>query len=386
MRTLIYIFLYTAVIWSCKQEVSVTEPAAVENAVSDGTIHLSSNQLTTAGIATGVPEQKPAQASMAVTGEMHLHNEYRGVVSALADGTVSWLNTGINKPVTKGEVIARYKSPALMDLQQQYFELKERIPFLESEWQRYQTLAAGDATANKNLLKAQAEFKEAQARWKSIQSKLQLFHIRPSELAKGTPVTEFPLIAPVSGIITKTLITQGAYLMAGAAVCEIASFGDLHADLFLFEKDLSKVRVGQKVKFQTVGDTTQWTAQIFSIDKIMDQDKKALRAHAHILTGNSGARFSDGAFLNARIALDQASVTAWWLPVSAVVQESDHALVFVKVEGKAGQFKPLKVSATPVGNTHFLVQPLDAVDLQQEVVLKGAYYLAAQAAGVSAEE
>lgn len=386
MRIHIYFILATVLFWGCKQENKVPEQVSNTPAVNDGMVHLTKDQLKTAGITTGIPALKPAQATLPVTGALHLHNEYLGVVSALAEGTVSWLNTGINKPVQKGEIIARYKSPALMDLQQQYFELKEKIPFLESEWQRYQSLAAGDATANKNLQRAQSEYREAQARWKSIQSKLMLYHIRPSELAKGIPITEFPLLAPVSGIITHTLTTQGAYLQAGAAVCEIASFGDLHADLFIFEKDLSKVQTGQRVQIQLVGDTSKFLAEIFSIDKMMDPDKKAVRAHARILAKNSGTRFSEGAYLNASIFLNQTKMDAWWLPVAAVVQESDHALVFMEAVDQPGSFRAIKVTATPSGNTHFLVQPLEEVDLKNKVVLQGAYYLAAQAAGVSAEE
>jgi cobalt-zinc-cadmium efflux system membrane fusion protein len=71
-----------------------------------------------------------------------------------------------------------------------------------------------------------------------------------------------------------------------------------------------------------------------------------------------------------------------------VVREGEDDFIFIleKEDGKGSFFKKIKVQKGGVTDGYVAVSPMEALPEGAKIVLKGAYYVSAQGAGVAVEE
>ena len=385
----IVLALLIAALSSCGQESTTTstpENNPEKQVESPDHISLTTAQVKTAGIEWGAMESKTGNAGLKVTGELRVHNEYIATVSAWADGTVAELRTGINKPVAKGAVVAVLRQPMLLDWQQDYLETRDRLQYLNAEFNRYKNLKEDNATASKNYEKAASELQEAQTRSSLLAAKLKMYHIDAASLQADKVSGTFELRAPVSGIITRTFITNGSAVQAGTPICEIVDMNQIHADLFVFEKDLNKVKVGQSVRLRSLSSSDNNVyATIFSIDPGVDPERKAIRVHARFRDKPLGT-LVNGAYTEGLISLSNGAASTA-LPADAVVREGDNHFIFILEKQLDNQlnFRKVRVAVSPAQDGYLLVEPSELLPADAKVVKKGAYYVSAQGAEIEVE-
>lgn len=201
-----------------KPQMPVAEPEKSPEKGQHALIELSQGQIKTAAISWGAATEKTVADRLAVNGELRVHNENVATVSAFSDGILTELKTELNKPVRKGDVIAVFRKPDLVDMQQDFLENRDRMRFLQAEFERYSSLKDENATALKNYQKADADYREAQTRDQVLAAKLRMYRINPDKLSAGNLRSELVLTAPVSGVITRTFVNVGSALQMGTPV------------------------------------------------------------------------------------------------------------------------------------------------------------------------
>lgn len=342
-------------------------------------IHLSADQIKRAGIEWGAAGIRNINASLPLTGELRIHPEHRATVSAPADGFITDIRFGLNQSVRKGDVLAVLRKPDLLDMQQQFLENRERLAFLQTERDRYAALKKDNATAGKNLQKAEAELRTATTTDQLLAAKLRLYNIDPDQLTPAIVRAELQIFSPLNGMVTMVHLSAGSAVQAGTPICEVVDFSAIHADLFVFEKDILKIKNGQKAEISfpgAPGKTLQ--ATVFSIDRVLDPSKNALRIHTR-LDNTGGLTLTDGVYLDARLALD-APAPLPVVPDDAVVREGlmEYILVFEYEKDGGAVFKalPVKNIGTSEGFTAF--EPETALPAEAKVVLRGAYFVWSQ--------
>lgn len=366
------------------------EAMAPETEQGSGEMHefivLTDAQYARSDIETGTFGRRTMEEYLPATAEIYLGTEHTGAVSTITEGIITELRVGINSPVRKGDVVAVLHKPGLLDLQQDFLGLKDRMGFLKAEYERYKSLSAENATATKNFQKAEVDLREAQTALALTGAKLRQYQIDPEKLSPTQLQTQVQLRAPVSGRVTRIHTGLGAALGNGAAVCEIADFSKVQAVIYIFEKDILRIRPGSKVLLYFASDPRRtFPATIVSLDGAIDKARKSLRAYAKFDQPVSG--LPAGAYMEAKIA-PVAGIETSVLPVEAVVQENDGKFIFI-LEGKTGEnFKFHKV-AVQIGasDSGFIaVSPLEPLAPDAKIVVKGAYYVSAQGSGIEVEE
>jgi len=339
-------------------------------------IQLSTEQIKRANIAWGAVEMRNVSTRIPLTGELRIHPEHRATVSTIAGGFVAAMHVSLNKTVRKGELIATLHVPELLDIQQQFLETRDRLQFLQSEFERYRALKNDDATASKNFQKADAELRAAHTTTQVLSTKLRIYGIESEQLTPGNVRSELRVVAPMNGVVTAVHSSAGTAVQVGTPLCEVADFANLHADLFVFEKDILKIKNGQRaeISFPGLPDKTLG-ATVFSIDRVLDPMKNALRVHAR-LDNSAGLTLTDGAYLDAKLALD-APVKLHSLPSAAIVREGleEFILVFEQETDGVATFRPVMVKtiSTEHGFTSF--EPEQPLPADTKVVLRGAYFV-----------
>ncbi len=381
--------LLAAACGSSEKTESASAAAApkTEAAADEKMIFIPAEKLASAGIETSLFLEKNIPTTLAVSGEIALHPEHIAQISSISDGILVELRVGLNQKVQRGQIVAVIRKPDLLDLQQQFLETRDRLDFLRSERERLEILKNADATAAKNFQKADADLRAAETSRQVFAAKLRQFQIDPERLGADNLRTEITVAAPVSGVVTAISTSAGAALQAGSPICSVANLSELHGDFWIFEKDLSKVKTGQKLAFLPQNDSkTTVEATIFSIDPTMEPTKKAVRAHARFALGGQ-QNWTVGLFLEGKIAVG-AGEKSRALPNSAFVREGEGEFIFWQKEARDGGqfFEKIAVRTLGSAGDFVAVEPEKALPADAKIVVRGAYYVSAEGSGVELEE
>lgn len=392
MKNIFFFPLFSLVLWACghnqHRHGDTDEHSHAGSKMVDGLIVLSPSQMKLAAPEYTNFVKRAISEELQVNAELVVHQEHTAELTAFSDGILASLNTSLNASVRKGQVLATVRKPDLLDLQQQYLENRDRLVFLQAEYQRYKLLKDADATALKNFQKAESELQAAQTTAQVFAAKLRQYQIDPEKLTPANLSTHLSLTAPLGGIVTAIYTNAGAAVQPGTSVCEVTDLSQLHADLWIFEKDILKIKNGQRVFLTFPAEPSKaYSATIYSIDKVLHPEKRAVRAHAR-LEGSPGeqANFVKGAFLEARI-VTSSDDEATALPEAALVQEGGEDFIFtLEKENTAGSFfRKIKVQRGSIEEGFVAVRPMESLPEDAKIVLKGVYYVSAQGAEIEAD-
>jgi len=117
------------------------------------------------------------------------------------------------------------------------------------EFDRQKELQQGNAGALKNLQSADAELKTLKARKASLQKQLELIGINTASLTSENIQSIVNITSPINGTISNVMVNIGSYVDANNPIAEIVDNSQLHLDLYVYEKDLQKLKVGQTIHF-----------------------------------------------------------------------------------------------------------------------------------------
>ena len=158
---------------------------------------------------------------------------------------------------------------------------------------------------------------------------------------------------------------------------EIVDKEHLHLELKVFEKDVAKIKKGQKIFFQVANMGAQeYPAEIYLIGQVFEGESKSINVHAHLEEAQQ-QNLIPGMFVTARILTDESMVNS--LPEEAVTTAGDLHYIFVAAGKQAQNFRFKRIQV----NTRGTEEGFTEIDLLQplpegtQVVKKGTYYLAA---------
>ncbi|MBK7652173.1 MAG: efflux RND transporter periplasmic adaptor subunit [Flammeovirgaceae bacterium] len=116
------------------------------------------------------------------------------------------------------------------------------MEFLETEYQRQQELAKENVNAQKTLQQSKSDFLSISAKVNGLKKKLEMINIPFASLEKGDIHSTINIYAPISGYVTKILVSIGAYVNPSDQMFEIVDTKHLHAELEVFEQDVPKLK------------------------------------------------------------------------------------------------------------------------------------------------
>ena len=168
----------------------------------------------------------------------------------------------------------------------------------------------------------------------------------------------------------------GQYVDPQTNLIEVVDTHHVHVDLMVFEKDVHKIKVGQKVRFniQSVPGS-ELTAAIYSISKTFEDNPKALHVHAEI--ENKEGNLIPGMYVEAKIETDSNLTLA--VPESAISNDAGKSFIFtVEEEGAAWSLKPIEVITGAKDDNWVAITFLNPVEKNMKIAYNNAYYIMAQ--------
>lgn len=239
----------------------------------------------------------------------------------------------------------------------------------QEQYDRDSELAAEGAIARRELLASEAGLADAQRALAEAESQLEVLSARTgvaqaqtalnvarsrSQLSSQTYQTRLQQLgatanadgtitikAPIAGTIADRDVTLGQSAQdAGAVLMTIVDNRTVLATANIFEKDLSQVSPGQRVRITVASLPDQiFEGQITTVGSVVDGETRVVPVQAEL--DNAQGTLKPGMFASLEVLTESTSEAVMAIPQSAVVEASGQTLVFVR-NGNA--FEPIDVT------------------------------------------
>jgi cobalt-zinc-cadmium efflux system membrane fusion protein len=339
-------------------------------------IQLTEAQFKTAGIAFGKVEMRSISGTIPASGKLDVPPQSKVTISAPMGGVVKETALLQGTQVKKGQVVAIMQHPDYIQLQQDYKEGYSQLEFVKEEFERQEQLSKENVNAKKSLDKAKADYFSLQAKMEGLRARLQLLNVNIAALEKGSIQNTINLYSPIDGYVTKVHVNIGLYVNPNDVMFEIVNTEHLHAELTIFEKDVPRVKIGQKILFTLANETKHRTATVHLIGKEIGDDR-SIQIHCHL--DKEDRELIPGMYLKAVVETDSAHVNA--LPNEAIVGFEGKKYIFISANsttigaGQNLQFEMIEVGTgeSELGYTEVILP--DNFKPDSKVVTAGAYSL-----------
>ena len=219
---------------------------------------------------------------------------------------------------------------------------------------------------------AKSQYEGMLAKNAGLKSKLMMLGINGEKLASQTMQNSITINSPISGYVTHVNVNIGMYVNPTDVMFKIVDTEHLHAELTVFEKDVPKIKLGQKVRFTLAKETDERTATVYLIGREISSDR-TVRIHCHL--DKEDLDLLPGMYLKAYVEAGTQRLSA--LPNEAIVNFEGKDYVFV-AEKEANHFKMLEVTKgiSELGYTEIVTK--EGLNNESLIVINGAYDILAK--------
>ncbi|MGB0430975.1 MAG: efflux RND transporter periplasmic adaptor subunit [Bacteroidia bacterium] len=326
------------------------------NEIDPMAVSMSQTAMQLAQVQTMVVNKGKADKSIRLNGKVQADERLILTQSSHIPGRIEKLSVNFTGEfVSAGQVLAYVYSPELVTAQEELFEakkIKESQPALFN--------AAKEKLKNWKLTDKQVE----------------------QIVTSNKTIEQFPILANVSGYVSKKLVNLGDYIKQGKALYEIADLSKVWVLFDVYESDMSWINKGDAVIYevQSIPGKT-FKGKISYIDPVINPKTRV--AKARLEATNKGLMLKPEMFatgtIEAKTNTGNASLT---VPKTAVMWTGKRSVVYVmQMSAQGVSFIMREVTLGPeLGESYVIESGLDA---GEEIAVNGTFSIdaAAQLAG-----
>jgi membrane fusion protein, heavy metal efflux system len=349
----------------------------------ESVVGLTDGQMKNAGVSFGTLEDKQISGTIKANGVLDVPPQQLVSVSAPLGGFLKNTELLQGSRVKKGQAIATIENLDFIQIQQDYIEAKSNFEFAKADYERQQQLAKENVNSEKTLQQAKSSYTTWQGKYKGLQEKLRVLNLNVAAIEQGNLASTINLYSPITGYVTKVNVNIGKYVNATDELFEIVDTEHLHAELIVFEKDVPKLKIGQKVRFTLANESKERLATIYLIGREISKDR-TIQIHCHI--DKEDKELLPGMYLNALVEAGGALVPA--LPNDAIVDFQGQKYIFVVAaatgehhknkEGESQEVQRFQMLAIGTGSSELGYTEVTSpapIGKDDKVVINGAYAL-----------
>ena len=366
MKT-IYIFPLMLLFIGCG-----TKEVKVESTKTDSVetmnVSLTAAQIQNVGIKTNKMEEKEISSILNLNGKIDVPPQNLISISIPMGGYLKSTDLLPGSVVKKGQVIASLEDQQYVQLQQEYLLMKVKLKISEGEYNRQKELNASKASSDKVYNQAEADYKTARINVRALEENLQLIGINPKNLDESNISKRITITSPIDGYVAKVNANIGKYLTPSEVLFELVNVSDIHLNLTVYEKDLAKLQIGQKlIAFNNNEQNIKYPCEIILIGHSLSKEKST-EVHCHFIKYDKN--LVPGMYMNAEVELKNNK--AMTLPEEAVVRFGNSEFVFVEL--KKGNYEMMEVQTG--GKEKGYVEIINSENFKNRpIVVTGAYSL-----------
>ena len=292
----------------------------------EGTVEFTEAQYKAASITLGGIEKRQLSGVFKVNGLLDVPPQNQVSISVPFGGILKNTELLQGMWVNKGQVIARMEHPDYIQMQQDYLQAASELSFMEKEYKRQEELNKENVSAAKTFERTTSEYNSLKSRVEGLRQKLSLINLNADNISNSGIVNSIPLISPISGYVTEVNANIGKFIPSNEVIFEIVDTRHLHVELMVFEKDVPKLKVGQKVRYTLANESKERKAEIHLIGREISPER-TIRVHCHLMQEDKN--LLPGMYLKATIETGASETNA--LPNEAIVNSAGKNFIFIQI-------------------------------------------------------
>jgi cobalt-zinc-cadmium efflux system membrane fusion protein len=367
MKNIILIINIALLLTSCGNDNKQSD-AENEQPTQENTLTLTDEQYKNAAIETAKIFTSNISSVLRLNGKIDVPPQSLVSVSVPLGGYLKSTKLLPGMHIRKGDPLAVMEDIQYIQLQQDYLTTKAQLSLTESEYNRQKELNQSKATSDKVFEQARTNYQTQLVLLKSLEEKLKLIGLNPKRISAGTISKSINIYSPISGFVSAVNVNVGKYVTPSDILFELVNPNDIHLKLTVFEKDINKLDVGQKLlAYSNNHPQTKYPLEVILISKNIS-GQNAAEVHCHFEQYDND--LLPGMFMNAEIEVSTHNANV--LPEDAIVRFENKHYVFVAKGKQAFEMKEVQT-----GNAeNNLVEIINAEQFDNEnIVVKNAYTL-----------
>jgi len=326
-------------------------------AAAPGAIAVSPTTVQSMGVRTAKVEVRALTHDTWTVGLVTFNERSLSQINTKVNGWVERLYVNATgDPVRLGQALLSIYSPDLVSAEEEYLLALRNLKELEKS--PIPEMAAG-----------------ARRLAEASRRRLEYFDISAAQIeglkSSGQVKKHLVLASPVKGIVTKRLVTQGAYVQAGMPLLEVADLSTIWVDTDIYQYELPWIKVGQKVEMSLAylpGET--FAGQIDYIYPFLNGATRTVRVRLRF--PNPQLQLKPEMFAQVQIK-SPVSKEVVVVPSEAVLDTGLKQRVFIALGN--GQFEPREVKLGVYGDGNQYREVLAGLRGGEEVVTSAQFML-----------
>ena len=301
-----------------------------EAKLEKGHVKLSDAEVQEAGIKAEEMKTQSLPEQLVLTATISANQDRMARISPRVPAKMTAVKANLGDKVAAGQVLAILDSMEVGEAQSAWRQALSQESLALSEFERAESLKRDQIIADKDYLRSRSEYEKAKTQTHAAEDKLRLLGITPTRGAARSGAT-FALTAPFAGTVVEKKAVVGELAQPDKSAFTVADLSTVWIDATLFEKDLSRVKIGAAA---TVGVSAYpgetFKGRVTHIGNMLDKDTRALLVR--VVLQNPGGRLKPEMFGTAMIETT-ATAPSMQLPEAAVLLLNGEPTVFIDADG-----------------------------------------------------
>jgi membrane fusion protein, heavy metal efflux system len=282
--------------------------------------------------------ERPLEDVVSVSGTVEMPPESKVLASSRIPGKIARILVGLSEPVQAGQIVAQVESLEFDSIQLDLIQTQTRLVLLRELLERARKLKS--VISEQDVAQRETEVRKTQNQLNGIKRRLQAIGLADDDIAAvandGKLLDALPVRSPISGFMVRFDVIPGQVVKSEQPLFEIHDMSKVWVRGYVFEKDLAKVRLEQRVRVRLSSDPQFLAAaKLVRTNYVLTGGERVLSVWAEL--DNPKQTLKDNMLARLTISAGTSTpVTA--APLAAVLNDGSQAYVFVKKPDKADYF------------------------------------------------
>jgi len=298
------------------------------------TVRLPDETCKLVGIKVEKAEVRQCRSTLRAMGKILAPQPRTAIVSHAFPARVAQVHVQIGDLVKKGDIVVTLESHEVGKAKSEYYKAVADSELAKVNLERQKRLVEQEIGAKKNLLVAEAGYKVAMANVEAAEKTLHVFDATEEQLTEIASTHQvnptISLHAPIAGKVVDIKAVLGAMVDQSTELLRIIDTRSLWGDAEIYEKDIAKIKIGQKADVSVLAYPGVTFEGIVSyIGDLVNEQTCTITVRTEV--ANSEYLLKPGMFAEITILLNESSQTVV-VPHAAVLEEGNRRTLFVKEE------------------------------------------------------
>lgn len=326
------------------------------------------------GVVVAPAKKQRLAGAINATGKVEANADKIAHVSPRISGMIVAVRASLGDSVSAGQALATLDSVELGEALNRYHQSKTKLALAQSNMDRIKGLVEKKIAARKDIFLAETDFKTARTELHTDEERLSMYGVSTAELEKSNHKKPLlPVRSPIGGIITEKHAIVGELSDPSKSLYTVADLSSVWVMVDINEKDLSKVRKGQKA-IVIIGayPDLKFRGRINHIADAVNESTRTVKARIEV--ANPGRKLKPEMFATVELALPADSAAVLTVPEDALQDLNGKKVLFVAESDEEFELRPVETGRAASG----MVEIVSGLKEGERYAIKGSFMLKAE--------